>query len=99
MKRIAFDLVFESTQLKQLEYKSHYMLEHLYRAFCANYITEERISSLLPRDLESMLEQEPLPERRMRLLCDYVAGMTDGFAVRTFKRLFDPDFGSIMDLV
>jgi len=24
--------------------------------------------------------------------------MTDGFAIRTYKRLFDPDFGSILDL-
>jgi hypothetical protein len=25
--------------------------------------------------------------------------MTDGFAIRIYKRLFDPDFGSIVDLV
>ena len=30
---------------------------------------------------------------------DYLAGMTDGFAIRIYKRLFDPDFGSIVDLV
>ena len=38
------------------------------------------------------------PERA-RFLCDYIAGMTDGFASRTYKRLTDPDFGSIADLV
>lgn len=36
---------------------------------------------------------------RAILVCDYIAGMTDGFAVRTYKRLFDPEFGSIADLV
>jgi len=35
---------------------------------------------------------------KARILCDYIAGMTDGFAIRTYKRLFDPDFGSILDL-
>jgi dGTPase len=35
---------------------------------------------------------------KARMLCDYIAGMTDGFAIRTHKRLFDPDFGSILDL-
>ena len=37
--------------------------------------------------------------RRARIICDYLAGMTDGFAIRIYKRLFDPDFGSIVDLV
>ena len=35
---------------------------------------------------------------RARLICDYLAGMTDGYAARTYKRLFSPDFGSINDL-
>jgi len=39
------------------------------------------------------------PARRTRIICDYLAGMTDGFAIRIYKRLFDPDFGSIVDLV
>ena len=36
---------------------------------------------------------------RARLVCDFLAGMTDGYAARTYKRLFSPDFGSIGDLV
>ena len=36
---------------------------------------------------------------RARLVCDYLASMTDSLATRTYKRLFDPDFGSIVDLV
>ena len=26
-----------------------------------------------------------------RVVCDYIAGMTDRFAVREYKRLFDPE--------
>ena len=36
---------------------------------------------------------------RARLVCDFLSGMTDGYAARTYKRLFSPDFGSISDLV
>ena len=36
---------------------------------------------------------------RARLVCDFLAGMTDGYAARMYKRLFTPDFGSIGDLV
>jgi dGTPase len=35
----------------------------------------------------------------MRIICDHLAGMTDGFAIRTYRRLFDPRFGSIADLI
>jgi dGTPase len=33
------------------------------------------------------------------LVCDFLAGMTDGYAARMYKRLFTPDFGSIGDLI
>ena len=36
---------------------------------------------------------------RARLVCDFLAGMTDGYAVRMYQRLFSPGFGSIGDLV
>ena len=38
-------------------------------------------------------------EKRARLVCEFLAGMTDGYAARTFRRLFEPGFGSIRDLV
>ena len=38
-------------------------------------------------------------EEKARLVCDFLAGMTDGFAVRMYQRLFSPGFGSIGDLV
>ena len=36
---------------------------------------------------------------RARLVCDWIANMTDHFAFRTYRRLFDADFGSITDFV
>jgi dGTPase len=34
-----------------------------------------------------------------RLLCDHLSGMTDAYALRSYKRLFDPDYGSISELI
>jgi dGTPase len=95
----------------QLEYKGESMLRKLFGSLTENYIGEaaEEVN-LLPDDVHrrivnpdhsqaSELEYSSGDYRRARLLCDYVAGMTDGFATRTYKRLFDPDFGSIADLV
>ena len=35
---------------------------------------------------------------KARQICDWLAGLTDGMIVRTYRRLFDPEFGSIRDL-
>jgi len=53
------------------------------------------------RPAETPAEIAAAPDKpgRARLVCDFLAGMTDGYAARTYKRLFTPDFGSIGDLV
>jgi dGTPase len=33
----------------------------------------------------------------MRVICDHIAGMTDGFLLKTFDRLFSPRMGSVFD--
>jgi dGTPase len=32
-------------------------------------------------------------------LCDHLSGMTDAYALRSYKRLLDPDYGSISELI
>ena len=34
-----------------------------------------------------------------QVICDYLAQLTDHEAIRLYRRLFDPDFGSITDLL
>jgi len=99
--RLAVNLVFRSPQVCQLEYKGGHMLERLYNALTEHYLGSTKSSlSLLSSDFEAEMDEVgDDPQRRTRIICDYLAGMTDGFAIRIYKRLFDPDFGSIVDLV
>ncbi len=99
-KRISIDLVFRSPQLHQLEHKGGYVLQKIFDAFKENYVGKENSKvNLLPRDAERNVRGTTNPDQQMRLLCDHIAGMTDGFAIRTYKRLFDPEFGSLVDLI
>lgn len=94
------ELVFWSPQIFQLEYKADYMLKQIFKAFEEHYLADPNSNfALLPDFTEKYVRHEKDMNRRARLICDYIAGMTDVFAIRTYKRLFDPDFGSIMDLV
>ncbi|MCZ6674897.1 MAG: dNTP triphosphohydrolase [Verrucomicrobia bacterium] len=99
-KRIAFDIVFLSTRVKQLEYKGDRMLERLFEALLENYTRRDQKSMrLVSTKLEARLKKAADAPEKARLLCDYLAGMTDSFAIKTFRRLFDPGYGSIVDIV
>jgi dGTPase len=102
-KRLAFEVVFLSPQLKQLEHKGSRMLRQLWELLVKRYVRGERIDGqdfqLLPADTAAEIAAAPDAAGRARLVCDFLAGMTDGYAARTYKRLFMPDFGSIGDLV
>ncbi len=99
--KLAVNLVFRSPQVCQLEHKGEHMLRHLFVALTENYLHTERPKlTLLSGDFEAEMSQAgPDIAVRTRIICDYLAGMTDGFASRIYKRMFDPDFGSIVDLV
>lgn len=98
--RLAVELVFRSPQVCQLEHKGAYMLSRLFQALIDNYLAEgpPRLA-LLSGDFEKEMDGAEDVNDRARIICDYLAGMTDGFASRIYKRMFDPDFGSIVDLV
>jgi dGTPase len=95
--------VFLSPQLKQLEHKGSRMLRQLWEVLGERYIAGGTIDGqnfqLLPADTAEEISAATDEATRARLVCDFLAGMTDGYAARTYKRLFMPDFGSIGDLV
>ncbi|MBV8969607.1 MAG: dNTP triphosphohydrolase [Verrucomicrobia bacterium] len=98
-KCLSQDLVFDHSSLHQLERKAKVILEGIFAAFSDSYLEHDQPTHrLLPESFDRIVRATNDRPTRVRILCDYIAGMTDGFAVRTYKRLFDPGFGSIVDL-
>lgn len=102
-KTLSRTFVFGSPALHQIEYKGGQLLRRLTAALRKNYITSiNRKTKLVPQGLHDRLTDAAIendPTARARLICDYLSGMTDAYAVRTYKRLFDPDYGSISELM
>lgn len=98
-KKIALHLIFRSTHIQQIEFKGGHLLELLFRGL-AEHCAEGKGEGLriLSAQILELMDQESSTVGRYRRLCDYVAGLTDGLAVRTYKRLYDADFGSIAEL-
>ena len=99
-KKLAYEVVFMSPELNQLEYKGNHMLERLWGLLSKRYLEGENVPyQLLPDKIAAEIELTEDLEGKKRLLCDYLASQTDSSTNRLYKRLFVPDFGSIGDLV
>ncbi len=98
-KKMANDIIFESPQLQQMEHKARRVLFELWDSCWRNYVERgPRVIHLLPPRVGRLVEAEATPDGKARQICDWLAGLTDGMIVRTYRRLFDPEFGSIRDL-
>ncbi|NUQ82192.1 MAG: dNTP triphosphohydrolase [Bacteroidetes bacterium] len=96
-KKLAVALVFRTPQLQQFEFKGDRVLRELFNAFSEQAVNGKY--GILPVSLREGLDRAGSETDRSRLICDYLAGMTDRFAIRTYRRLFDPDYGSLSDLI
>jgi dGTPase len=98
-KKIANDIIFESPQLQQMEHKARRVLFELWDSCWRNYVEKgSRVINILPPHVGRLIDAESTPAAKARQICDWLAGLTDGMIVRTYQRLFDPQFGSIRDL-
>jgi dGTPase len=98
-KKMANDVIFESPQLEQLEHKARVVIMALFNAIWDNYAQRnERVIRILPANVSRLIEAEKTQDGKARRICDFLAGQTDGMIVRTYRRLFDPEFGSFRDL-
>ena len=66
----------------RMAYKANHMLTAIYGA----YNEEPR---QLPWEIQERMAQGP--DSPQRVMCDYIAGMTDRYAIQEYKRLFDPE--------
>lgn len=79
MHKFMYDKVYLSEVAKSEEKKAVYIVEWLYKYFKKN-------NQKLPEDIKEVCKRESLD----RGVCDYIAGMTDDFAIKLFKDLFIP---------
>jgi dGTPase len=98
-KKMANDIIFESPQLQQMEHKARRVMCDLWDSCWQNYVEKgSRVINILPPQVGRLIDAEHAAAGKARQICDWLAGLTDGMIVRTYRRLFDPEFGSIRDL-
>lgn len=84
--------VIFTTTVQQLEFKGQKIVTELFYAFATD---PERL--LPPRDVQRWKAASGDPSRQHRVICDYIAGMTDEYATKRYQQLFEPRIGSVFD--
>ncbi len=86
MRKYMFKSVYTNPVAKGEEQRAMSMLEQLFQYY-------EKNLELLPEEYLFMIEKKG--ETKTRVICDYIAGMTDHYAVNKFKELAIPRSWSV----
>jgi dGTPase len=80
LKEFLHQRLYRHYKVERMRLKARRTIRRLFETYLEN-------PTLLPDKYQRRAQQEP-PER---VVCDYIAGMTDRYALEEFKRLFDPE--------
>lgn len=82
LKHLNYELMIMSPRLKVVEYRGYELVQTIFKA-----LSTDGGHLLLPEDYRQMHARLKRKAERMRLICDFVAGMTDRYAVEFHSRL------------
>lgn len=87
-KKIVFDDVIKSPEIQILEYKGQQLIMRIFE------VLKDNPEKLLSRSTYSKYEKA---ENKLRVISDYISGMSDSYATKLYHKLFSPAIGSIFD--
>ncbi|OOS00082.1 dGTPase [Canicola haemoglobinophilus] len=79
-KRFVWEYVIKNVDTQRIEYKGQRMLTEMFQIFESDPVR------LLPRNTANRW-QNAAEEERKRVICDYIAGMSDAYAIRVYQQL------------
>ncbi len=90
---IVYQEVIKSPNVQLLEFKGQKIVIELFEALSSD---PER---LLPKSALGYYSDAQNRDEKMRVICDYISGMTDEYATRLYEKIYSPHKGSIFDQI
>jgi len=82
LKHLNYLLTIMSPRLKVVEYRGYEVVRTIF-----DTLNSDEGHLLLPEDVQGMFDRLEDTDAKKRLICDFVAGMTDRYAVEFYSRL------------
>ena len=84
LKHFVFQRLIRDPEMQQIEFKGQNLLIELFTAFASDPLR------LLPETTQAQYIEAQKHNQGMRIICDYLSGMSDEYAYKTYQRLFLP---------
>lgn len=100
LKALVFGKIIMSQQVQTIEYRGQQMLLNLFEAIASQperLLTESFCSQYESQSSNSQNINNQKTNEQMRVICDYLSGMTDEYATKLYERLFVPRRGTIFE--
>ena len=91
LKDLTTIYIVKLQSVQTLEYKGRFLILSLFEALMSDPV------KLLPAGEAFDYQRANDSNAKTRVVCDYVAGMTDNYAGRMFSRLFTPGSGNVFE--
>ena len=82
LKNYTYVKFIESSRLKVAEYRGYRIVKELFTA-----LSEDDGANLLPVDFKAWYDKAPSETDKKRVICDFIAGMTDTYTIEFYGRL------------
>lgn len=90
LKNLTYCMTINSNALKISEYRSKDILNGIFSAFAS-----EKGHKLLPDDCRLIFGKARSAVLRKRIICDFISGMTDSYAIEVYDKLYSSANASI----
>lgn len=90
LKNLTFEVVIRSPQLKIIEFRGKKIVKDIFEGLA----TDEG-KHLLPPDHRLIFDAVSDPAHKKRAICDFIAGMTDRYALEFYERLYGTSASTI----
>jgi len=79
LKDFLYNKLYRHYRVVRMAVKAERIITEIFNAYCKE-------PAMLPYDYQEIIEKRGLA----RTTCDYIAGMTDRYAIEEYQKLFDP---------
>jgi len=89
LKSFLYKNLYKHYKVIRMEYKAEKTIKDLFKIYESKAIIKDKRgeSSILPDNIRKRLNKDSIK----RVICDYIAGMTDRAILEEYKKLFDPN--------
>ena len=98
LKSLVWELIINDERVSTLQRKAVNIVNRLFDEL-TKFSDRERTEEMYPADFRERLQASNNRRAKMRVACDYIAGMTDTYAARMYSRLTEGEASSLFEVI